>query len=81
MKIFNFKHLTQVEETYFQHLKFGIWAGIVLLTLGIISTIHALFPFFLSRWPDRLYRYFVRNSSTRMNRVDRILKEKNITVE
>ena len=78
MKIVNFNHLSQVEETYFQHLKFGVWAGIVLIALGIISLIHAIFPFFLSRWPDRIYRYFVNESSPRIDRVNRILKEKNI---
>jgi hypothetical protein len=78
MKIINFDHLSQVEETYFQHLKFGVWAGIVLTVLGTISLVHAIFPFFLSRWPDRIYRYFVRLSSSRMDRVNRILKEKNI---
>jgi hypothetical protein len=78
MKIFNFKHLTQVEESYAQHLKFGLWAGAVLLILGMISIVHALFPFFLSRWPDRLYRIFVEKASSRLSRVNKILKEKNI---
>jgi hypothetical protein len=78
MKIFNFSHLLQVEETYVQHLKFGVWAGIVLIALGIISLLHAIFPFFLSRWPDRIYKYFVNESSQRIDRVNRILKEKNI---
>lgn len=78
MKLFNFKHLNQVEESYFQHLKFGLWAGIMLLIIGIISIGHAIFPFFLSRWPDRLYRIFVKEASPRLSRVNKILKEKNI---
>lgn len=78
MKFFNFKHLEEVEESYIQHLKFGIWAGVILLILGILSFVHAVFPFFLSRWPDRLYRYFVDQATPRMNRVNKILREKNI---
>lgn len=78
MKLFNFSHLKQVEESYVQHLAFGLWAGVILLILGILSAVHAVFPFFLSRWPDRLYRYFVDRATPRMNRVNQILKEKNI---
>jgi hypothetical protein len=77
-KILNFRHLQQVEETYLQHLKFGIWAGLVLLTLGIISIIHSVLPFLLVRFPDTLYRYFVKHSQKRIDRVNQILKKKNL---
>lgn len=78
MKLFNFKHLAEVEESYIQHLQFATWAGVILLILGTLSLIHAVFPVFLSRWPDRLYRYFVDQATPRMNRVNKILREKNI---
>lgn len=74
----NFKHLSQVEETYLQHFKFAVWAGVVLLLLGIVSIIHAIFPFFLSRVPDKIFRYFLKNSQARIDRVSRILQEKHI---
>jgi len=74
----NFKHLTQVEETYFQHLKFALWAGVVLSALGVVSIVHAIFPFFLSRLPDNIFRYFLKNSQQRIDRVNKILKDKNI---
>jgi hypothetical protein len=78
MKFINFKHLPQVEETYFQHFKFSCWAGFFLCYLGIISLLHGIFPFFLSRYPDRLFHRFVNESKTRRDRVDSILEKKAI---
>jgi hypothetical protein len=78
LKLFNFKHLIQVEESYLQHFKFSIWAGVFLCYLGIISLIHAVFPFLFSRYPDRLFRHFVDWSANRRNRVDTILKSKKL---
>jgi hypothetical protein len=77
-KILNFRHLQQVEETYLQHLKFGIWAGLVLLILAIVSIIHSVFPFLLVRYPDTIYRYFINRSQKRINQVNQILKNKNL---
>jgi len=74
----NFKHLSQVEETYFEHFKFALWAGLTLILLGIVSIIHAAFPFLLSRVPDKIFRYFLKNSQHRIDKVNKILKEKNI---
>jgi hypothetical protein len=77
-KIFNPDHLSQVEETYLQHFKFAIWAGVVLLLLGLISILHAVFPFLFSRYPDRIYKYFQETSKSRMMKVNSILKQKNL---
>ena len=74
----NFHHLDQVEETYFQHFKFAIWAAGVFLVLGIISLIHAVFPFVFIRTPDKIYRYFVKKSEQRISRVNSLLKAKKI---
>ena len=74
----NFNHLSQVEESYFQHFKFAFWAATVLFLLSVISLIHAVFPFLFSRMPDKIYRYFVSKSKTRIDRVNRILRNKKI---
>jgi hypothetical protein len=74
----NFKHLAQVEESYIAHCKFGLWAGIVLIVLGIVSIIHAIFPFLFVRKPDKIYKYFVAKSQARITQVDQILKSKNL---
>ena len=76
--MFNLSHLSQVEETYLQHLKFALWAGSVLIFLGIISIIHAIFPFLFDRLPDRIFKYFLKKSNERVTRVDNILKSKGI---
>jgi len=74
----NPKHLSQVEETYFEHFRFAMWAGLVMLLLGIVSIIHAIFPFLFSRMPDKIYRYFQTKSKKRITKVNKILKRKNI---
>lgn len=74
----NFSHLSQVNETYLEHLKFGLWAGIVLFILGIISIIHAVFPFLFDRIPDKIFRYFLKQSNERITRVNKILKDKGL---
>jgi hypothetical protein len=74
----NFKHLEQVEETYLQHFRFAFWAGCVLFVLGIVSIIHAIFPFLFARTPDKIYAYFKKESAKRVDRVNAILKRKGL---
>lgn len=74
----NFKHLEQVEETYWQHFKFAFWAGCVLFVLSIFSLVHAVFPFMFSRVPDKIYKYFQKESAKRVDRVNTILKTKGL---
>jgi hypothetical protein len=76
--LFNPSHLQEVEESYLVHLKFGVWAGFWLIITGVISIVHAVVPVLLARVPDRLFRYIVEQSSTRINRVEDILRKKNL---
>jgi hypothetical protein len=78
MKIINFKHLSQVEETYSQHWKFSVWAGIFLCYLGLLSLIHGFFPFLFSRYPDYIFRNFLEKSKNRRTKVDSLLKQKGL---
>jgi hypothetical protein len=80
-KIINFYHLQQVEESYLEHLKFGLWAFLVLSLLALLSLIHAILPFFIARWPDRLYKYFQEKSKARIEKVSRKLQEKNLEAD
>lgn len=77
-KIINFRHLQQVEESYLEHLKFGLWTFLVLGLLSLLSLAHAILPFFISRWPDRLYKYFQEKSKDRIENVSRKLRGKNL---
>tara|TARA_B100000683_G_scaffold45372_1_gene41875 strand:+ start:3262 stop:3510 length:249 start_codon:yes stop_codon:yes gene_type:complete len=74
----NFKHLEQVEESYFTHFKFAFWAGCVLFILSITSLIHAIFPFMFARIPDKIYRYFQKESEKRVSRVNSVLRRKGL---
>ena len=78
MNFFNIYHLSQVEETYWQHLKFSLWAFLVLLLISIVSFVHAFLPFLLARFPDKLFNYFITSSQSRLNRVNKVLKQKGI---
>jgi uncharacterized membrane protein YoaK (UPF0700 family) len=78
MKFFNIYHLTQVEETYWQHLKFGLWACLILLVTSFVSFVHAFFPFLLARVPDNLFKYFIASSQNRLDRINKVLKQKGI---
>jgi hypothetical protein len=76
--LFNFSHLSQVEESYLEHFKFALWAGGFLCLLGLVSLVHAVFPFLMSRYPDKLFHQFIEKSSARRARVDTVLKNKNL---
>ena len=78
MRLFSTKHLSQVEESYLAHLKFGIWAGMVLGALAMLSIIHAILPFVFPRVPDKIYNYFIQTASPRLSRINKILKDKNL---
>jgi hypothetical protein len=78
MKLFNKNHLREVEESYWEHFKFGIWAAGVFLLLFLIGTIHAVFPFLFSRHPDRIFGYFCTKAEARLKKVKEILVKKNI---
>jgi len=74
----NFRHLNQVEESYFEHFKFAMWAAFIFLILGTVSFVHALLPWIFSRLPDKIFKYFLKKSNHRINKVDELLKQKNI---
>lgn len=72
-------HLKDSKTTYFEHLKFAIYAGILLLYASIASLIHAIFPFLfkgtaacvvvklykqrLENHPNPVYQEWVQNGT------------------
>ena len=73
MKFFT-DHLRSVEESYLQHLKFGLSAGALCILLGFLSIVHAMLPFLLQGIPEKKYRYL--DKSLVKPRLDRIEKNK-----
>lgn len=51
---FQINHLGQTGQTYFQHLKWAMYAGALLLWAGLASVIHAVFPFVFSEISERI---------------------------
>lgn len=79
--MFNFKHLSQVEESYFVHLKFNLWVSGMVLVLSIVSFIHAFLPFLFPRYPYRLKKHLYEKSLNREKRVVKLLRTKSLEKE
>lgn len=70
------KHLQSVQESYLAHLKFGITAGIICLFLGILSIVHAVFPFILPGRPEKIYKYLdTKLVKPRLARIEQVRKQ------
>jgi hypothetical protein len=76
--IFNFKHLSEVEETYFAHLRYNLWVSGMVLLLAVISFIHAILPFMFSRWPFAIRKYMMEKSLSRDRQISRALRKKGL---
>ncbi len=78
MKLFNFRHLQEVNEGYLDHAKFGLWVAGIQFLLAVMGTVHAVIPFMFARWHEKLTNYLIRQSKTRTQSVRRSLKSKGI---
>ncbi len=47
------EHLKSRNTTYWPHFKFAFGAGTVLLTAGVISILHSVFPNFMPSYAER----------------------------
>lgn len=47
------EHLKARKLSYWPHFKFAFGAGLVLITAGVISIMHACFPDFMSSYAER----------------------------
>lgn len=41
------KHLDEIGVTYWEHFKFAIRIGFIMILVGILTVIHAIFPNFM----------------------------------
>ena len=69
------KHLEQVGETYLEHFRFGMWAAGICLLLSVTSFVHAVFPFFMPRRPEKIYQYFHARAKQRLERITNQLEK------
>jgi hypothetical protein len=47
------EHLKARNTTYWPHFKFAFGAGLTLVTAGVISIIHSIFPNFMPSYAER----------------------------
>lgn len=76
--IINFRHLSEVEESYFSHLRYNLWVSGMVLLLSVISFIHAIFPFMFPRWPAKIRKHMMQKSLTRDKQISKTLRRKNL---
>ena len=76
--IINFKHLSEVEESYFAHLRYNLWVAGMVMVLAVVSFIHAFLPFMFARWPNNIRRYMQRKSMNRDKHIVITLRNKGI---
>lgn len=67
----DFNHLKTVDETYFQHFIWIMWANFMYIILLIGGTIHAIFPFLLAEWGDKTLSKLVDSFKARRKRTGR----------
>ena len=54
------KHLSNVGETYWQHLFWTIRAFVHLSSVAVVGLLHGIFPFLFADVPDRMVLPWVR---------------------
>lgn len=74
-QLINFNHLKEVNETYFEHLVFNLWITGSVTVLAVVSLIHAIFPFLMSRWPMAISKYIFKKSLSRTMAVGRTIRD------
>lgn len=52
--VFDWNHLKNVNETYWQHLSWVLYSTVMLTTITVVGFIHGIFPFLLPEAPDAL---------------------------
>lgn len=76
--IINFKHLAEVEEGYFAHMRYNLWVSAMVLILAVVSFIHAFLPFMFPRLPFAIKKYMYEKSLGRDKHVFKVLKKKGL---
>jgi hypothetical protein len=59
------KHLSTVNESYFQHLKWCLYSTWIFFIMIPIALLHGLFPFFLANVPDKIMANYLKNFKER----------------
>ena len=64
----DFDHTKKVGETYWEHAKWSLSAGLFFLLMVPIAIIHGIFPFLLAGVPDKMMLNWLRKFRERRTR-------------
>lgn len=56
----NLNHLKDVDENYWQHLRWCVYSVAIFILMIPLALIHGVFPFLLSNVPDRVMISYLR---------------------
>jgi hypothetical protein len=65
MKVIDIKHLSQVGETYWQHLSWCLYSTLVFVVMIPLAILHGLFPFLFANVPDKIMISYLQNFKNR----------------
>jgi len=65
MKIIDVYHLSNVGESYWQHLKWCAYSTVIFSIMLVLAIIHGIFPFLLADIPDKVMINYVKNFKLR----------------
>ena len=65
MKLIELKHLSIVEESYWQHLWWCLYSTYIFIIMIPLALIHGFFPFLLANVPDKVLARYLSNFKAR----------------
>ena len=66
--VFDWSHLKNVNETYWQHLSWVLYSTVMLSAVIVVGFIHGVFPFLFPEAPDALVGKWNRKFRERRER-------------
>ena len=64
-KLINFNHLSDVKESYWQHLHWCLYSTYIFIIMIPIAIIHGLFPMLLANVPDNIMVNYLKTFKNR----------------
>ena len=65
LKFYDFRHLSTVGESYWQHLYWCLYSTWIFIIMIPIALIHGFFPILLANVPDKIMARYLNNFKKR----------------
>jgi hypothetical protein len=74
LPVIDFQHLSRVNESYWQHLKWAWGSACIFVVLLALAIVHGILPWLFAGWPDKilvnyLNKFQKRRSKTGQDRM------------